>query len=71
MVAIQIIIPSYGRPADLRRCLAALKKQTMPDFQILCVCRIDDAPTRESLLDFQSEDLRIKEIIVEKVNNQP
>ena len=65
MVAIQIIIPSYGRPADLRRCLAALQKQTMPDFEILCVCRIEDVPTRKSLLEFQSEDNRIKEVIVE------
>jgi glycosyltransferase involved in cell wall biosynthesis len=65
MVAIQIIIPSYGRPADLRRCLAALQKQTMPDFEILCVCRVDDAPTRESLLEFQSQDHRIKEVLVE------
>lgn len=65
MVAIQIIIPSYGRPADLRRCLVALQKQTMPDFEILCVCRIDDAPTRKSLLEFQSQDHRIKEVLVE------
>jgi GT2 family glycosyltransferase len=65
MVAIQIIIPSYGRPADLRRCLVALQKQTMPDFEILCVCRIDDARTRKSLLEFQSQDHRIKEVIVE------
>lgn len=66
MPAIQIIIPSYGRPSDLRRCLAALQHQTMRDFEMLCICRKEDVATRDCVSDFRVGDSRVREILVEK-----
>lgn len=66
MPILQIIIPSYGRPADLERCLHAVLQQTMTDFEVLCICRSGDVLTRQCLNVFQNKDPRIKEILVEK-----
>ena len=42
---IAVIVPSYKRPLDLERCLAALAVQTRLPGQVLVVARVDDAPT--------------------------
>ncbi len=49
-LAASVIVASYKRPADLRRCLAALAAQTLPPAQVVVAAREDDAETR-ALLD--------------------
>jgi len=66
MSLLNIIIPSYGRPTDLNRCLGALADQTMRDFEVLCVCRFDDEPTRRCIKLFQNKDKRVREVLVGK-----
>lgn len=44
-----VLVPTYRRPIDLSRCLAALRAQNRPPDQVLVVRRDDDAET-ESLL---------------------
>ena len=39
---ITVIVPTYRRPADLSRCLAALRGQTRPPEEVLVSVRIDD-----------------------------
>ncbi len=50
-LTVSVIIPSYGRPAKLRRCLAALAAQTrLPDEVIVC-WQADDTPTRDAIVE--------------------
>lgn len=42
---IAVIVPSYRRPSDLERCLAALARQTRRADQVLVVARPDDVAT--------------------------
>jgi GT2 family glycosyltransferase len=42
---ISVIVPSYQRPADLSRCLAALAKQTRVADQVIVVVRATDSQT--------------------------
>jgi glycosyltransferase involved in cell wall biosynthesis len=46
---IAVLIPTYRRPNDLRRCLAALHRQTRPADQVIVVRRDHDAATLEVL----------------------
>ncbi len=41
-----VLVPSYGRPADLTRCLRALAAQRVPPDQVVVVVRAEDAATR-------------------------
>jgi GT2 family glycosyltransferase len=66
MHRIDIIVPSYGRPDVLRRCLSALLQQSFRDFQILCVCRKTDAPTRDLVAWLQATDQRVCEVVVDQ-----
>ena len=66
MASFNIIIPSYGRVSDLRRCLLAIQRQTMTDFEVLCVCRVADEATRICLQEFHATDPRMREVLVEK-----
>lgn len=44
---VSVIVPSYRRPHDLERCLAALAAQSRPADQILIVLRETDLPTQQ------------------------
>jgi glycosyltransferase involved in cell wall biosynthesis len=43
-----ILIPSFGRPDALRKCLAALDRQTTPADEIIVVWQANDHPTRDA-----------------------
>ena len=40
-----VLVPTYRRPADLRRCLDALKTQERPADQVIVTVREEDAET--------------------------
>jgi GT2 family glycosyltransferase len=63
---INIVVPSYRRPDVLVDCLSALKKQTLTDFSVLCVCRPTDVETRQIVAAFTVQDSRFVEVIVDK-----
>lgn len=44
---ISVLIPTYRRPEDLRKCLAALSVQTRRADEIVCVVRTGDYDSRE------------------------
>ncbi len=67
MRAVNVIVPSYGRPDVLERCIKALLSQTFRDFEVLCVCRTTDAGTRGLVAMFASKDSRVREVLVEEV----
>jgi cellulose synthase/poly-beta-1,6-N-acetylglucosamine synthase-like glycosyltransferase len=46
---IALIVPTYRRPEDLRRCLGAIANQRRPADQLIVVHREDDELTREVL----------------------
>jgi glycosyltransferase involved in cell wall biosynthesis len=48
--SIDVVVPSYGRPGALERCLLALHDQTVPPARVVVVVRGDDVETR-ALLD--------------------
>lgn len=45
-MTISVLIPTYRRPADLRRCLAALARQERRADQVIVVAREDDDESR-------------------------
>ena len=49
LMPISVLIPTYRRPQDLRRCLAALGAQTRPADEVVVVVRDTDAETRSFL----------------------
>lgn len=49
---ISVLIPTYGRPRDLERCLGALTRQLVAPAQVVVVARTDDAPSRAVALSF-------------------
>jgi glycosyltransferase involved in cell wall biosynthesis len=46
---LSVIVPTYRRPADLERCLAALDAQLRPADEVIVVARGDDHPTHALL----------------------
>jgi glycosyltransferase involved in cell wall biosynthesis len=60
---LSVIVPTYRRPADLARCLAALDAQLRPADEVIVVARPEDAAThallRERLQNAGSEALRV------------
>ncbi len=42
-----VLIPSFGRPASLAKCLASLQHQTVPPRQVILVWQKQDTPTRD------------------------
>lgn len=46
MPMIDVIVPSYQRPEDLARCLAALRNQSLADHRIIVVVRDTDSKTQ-------------------------
>ena len=59
-----IIVASYKRPRDLRRCLSALRDQSRRSLEILCVARFCDDGTRNVIQEFNGEDPRFIEVTV-------
>lgn len=53
-MSISVLIPTYRRPQDLCRCLAALEAQTRPADQVLVVVRDSDAETHNFLAGYQT-----------------
>jgi cellulose synthase/poly-beta-1,6-N-acetylglucosamine synthase-like glycosyltransferase len=46
---IALIVPTYRRPADLRRCLEAVASQRRPADQVIVVMRENDESTRQAV----------------------
>jgi GT2 family glycosyltransferase len=63
-MSISVLVPTYCRPSDLRRCLDALKQQTNPADELLVVVRDTDEETHEFLRGFEVGDLRLKVVDV-------
>jgi len=66
MINITVIIPTYHRPKDLKRCLEALKKQICPANEVLVVVRDRDRETWEffETFNFSSLPLEILKVTV-------
>jgi len=60
-----VAIPSYRRPADLRRALEALTRQERPAEEVIVVARMDDVETHAVVREFASA-LPIRLELVEK-----
>jgi len=48
-LTVSVVVPSYRRTADLKRCLCALSQQALPPDEVLVVVRDTDDETREFL----------------------
>src|SRR5260370_18870095 len=48
---ISVLVPTYRRPADLARCLAALRRQARAPDEVIVVVRPEDDATHERLAD--------------------
>jgi cellulose synthase/poly-beta-1,6-N-acetylglucosamine synthase-like glycosyltransferase len=60
MLTITALVPTYRRPQDLARCLAALKQQTRSANDIVLVVRDNDANTWSFLEKFDSHPLPLR-----------
>jgi GT2 family glycosyltransferase len=63
-MSISVVIPTYRRPVDLRRCLESLQAQTVPPDEVLIIVRDTDECTREFLSSVSLEPLRIRVVDV-------
>jgi glycosyltransferase involved in cell wall biosynthesis len=61
---ITVLVPTYHRPDDLARCLAALQKQTRLADEVVVVVRDTDAKTWELLDSFPSGSLPLRKVVV-------
>ena len=52
-----VIVPTYKRPDDLRRCLDALKKQTRPPSRVVVIRRDIDSATEAMLSEYDASPL--------------
>ncbi len=48
-LTISVLVPTYRRPADLKRCLAALRTQTRAADEVLIVARPEDDATHRAI----------------------
>ena len=48
---VTVLVPTYRRPADLARCLAALQRQSRAPDEVVVVARADDEATHTCLRD--------------------
>jgi len=62
LVRLTVIVPSYRRPAALRRCLAALISQTRPPDEIVVIARVDDLETRKVVQSLQRLPIRVADV---------
>ena len=61
---ITVVVPTYRRPKDLKRCLEALKKQIRPADEVLVVVRDIDAETWSFFQSFDYGSLPLRTIKV-------
>ncbi|MBL8673924.1 MAG: glycosyltransferase family 2 protein, partial [Rhodospirillales bacterium] len=61
---ITVVVPTYKRPDDLRRCLAALKAQTLPAARVNVVRRDTDAATADLLAGYDPAGLALRVHVV-------
>jgi cellulose synthase/poly-beta-1,6-N-acetylglucosamine synthase-like glycosyltransferase len=64
MTTMTTIVPTYRRPADLARCLTALKHQQRSPDEVLVVVRDTDSETRQFLESFDYHPLPLRMITV-------
>jgi len=62
---ITVIVPTYKRPDDLRRCLDALKKQILPAARVNVVRRDIDAATEAMLAGYDATGLAMQVHVVD------
>ncbi|WP_373541476.1 glycosyltransferase family 2 protein [Chamaesiphon sp.] len=60
MLKITVVVPTYQRPIDLARCLAALQQQYRPANQVIVIVRDTDTATWDFLRDFQPAELSLQ-----------
>lgn len=61
---ISVLVPTYRRPDDLRRCLSALAHQVSPADEIVVVARDSDVDTLDVLRDDRWTGLPLRTVIV-------
>ncbi len=65
MLTITVLVPTYCRPADLTRCLQALKAQSRPADEVIVVVRDTDLDTWQALEPWeQSNGLSLRAVTV-------
>lgn len=53
-MTLSVLIPTYRRPMDLRRCLSALDKLDRRADEVIVICRQDDRPTHDVIDTFRA-----------------
>ena len=66
MLSITVLIPTYRRSVDLKRCLEALKQQNRPPDEVLLTVRDTDTETWDFLKVYDSEFLNLRVIEVNR-----
>ena len=66
MVKISVIMPLYNAAKYLEECLDSVLKQTLSQFELICINDASTDATLDILRDFQNRDSRIKILINEK-----
>lgn len=56
-LAVSVIVPTYGRPADLRACLAGLHAQSRPAREVVVVRRAGDEETQQVVAEHELDSL--------------
>lgn len=62
-ISLSVVIPSYGRPDDLLRCLRALECQELAPHEVIVACRADDEPTRAALAELSTTLRLVVEVV--------
>lgn len=57
---VSVVVPTFRRPANLLRCLDALKRQRVPAHEVLVAIRDDDPVTWATLVSWDSERLPLR-----------
>src|SRR4051812_16409035 len=61
-----IAVPTYRRPAELARCLAALAAQSCPADEVLAIARLSDRESLAIIERHQREWPALRQVIVER-----
>lgn len=64
MLNITVVVPTYRRPIDLARCLAALQQQSRSADEVIAIVRDTDTTTWDFLRDFQPAALSLQPITI-------
>jgi cellulose synthase/poly-beta-1,6-N-acetylglucosamine synthase-like glycosyltransferase len=63
---IAILVPTFRRPGDLRRCIAAIAGQRRLADQVVIVARVDDHPTQHVLAALMASGSRLDIVLVDR-----